>query len=1132
MVMRQSILVLILLVPMLFAPAGGEELRTSTIHQQNSFGIQQTSSYSEDINYRFTENGFIETYVSLNGFAPIYGSTNLGTSLPSSVSNILQYASVSFQEPMHVDDTNVNFNFRFSTTSTTIAESAANSLLALIEAETPLTNRQIADVFVSGSETYVTGDARLDWPQAGSVIDRSVPRPNGGVAKTLNVTEANWFQFSMYKVGSGYDASLNVNFRDPISAQTGGFSFDLVSFARIDWAAPPSSDNLQLSIELPGVTSPALSISNSSNTDIFFKTFEEENRVRQVYDIWLKSGANYSTIVLTFDHTFTQYNWENREKVSWDIDQRGYIRALASINGLDRVAPTTNLLANSSLFVDLVELRFELRRTEASNFTGWIEFFYSDGYSFADAYSKASAIISELSSLGVNFVYGGNHTDWDGQDTGLLDYYEFHNETDPDNPMRVDGLRFDLDGKMNNTMFSSTFIPSLYVYSRSAVVQAINLTEVTKFSWNLHYERWGLGAEINLEHEQYPEYLPTLVPAFAQNIQQAFSGQLLNMPVFNLNGVLPWSSYSGTLQLTFHSETTQQTSINVEPVEKNGFGYSLYNDSWYDSSRMHGTVYMDVTISKPIQYIQDTNGNNITQISNYNFTFVNKYYDDTVDLQPPYLSPMYYYNASLTNYPYNGYTNYSQLNHGQRVSGSVNVMTVVDDATWPYYFNGTHFISRFPSSGIKSVNAHMYRSDAPITHSTFTKTFSLIENTSWVDATPDRKAFDGVLNTTLLADGEWNIEANVSDNAGNVGYNFIGSVIVDNYDDNLPAATAYFTSVSDGQSIGDKVTFNFTVADETGIFATILWIGPAGYIMTPVSTVTNSSGVFHYYSFDFDVLASKLPEGYSLPLGIKTLDMDGHWTSTIINVLIDNIPSGNPPTVEAVSPLDGEVFNNTLTQTISFVANVTDDIGIKSVELEISGAQQFTFNMFLDNSTGLYRFDANISTWSLGSYSFKVIVVDKDENTHTVSSVTRTFSIVGVAPTQSDTTAPIISNVAPFNNSEVSGTVTISATVTDDTAVAQVTVTLPDGSVNEMAKGSENTYTYDWDSSTVADGGAVLTIKAKDSGGNENSYVLVLIASNGRTNQTPELGLPVPGFEAYLALFAMIGIVVYRKRRF
>jgi hypothetical protein len=110
----------------------------------------------------------------------------------------------------------------------------------------------------------------------------------------------------------------------------------------------------------------------------------------------------------------------------------------------------------------------------------------------------------------------------------------------------------------------------------------------------------------------------------------------------------------------------------------------------------------------------------------------------------------------------------------------------------------------------------------------------------------------------------------------------------------------------------------------------------------------------------------------------------------------------------------------------------------------------------------------------------------------------------------SDATPPAVNISAPSIGASVSGTITISATASDNTGVAGVQFKL--NGANIGAEDTSSPYALSWDTTTAANGSHALTAVARDSSGNSTiSSAVTVSVKNGAVNApTPTAGVNVP----------------------
>jgi hypothetical protein len=113
------------------------------------------------------------------------------------------------------------------------------------------------------------------------------------------------------------------------------------------------------------------------------------------------------------------------------------------------------------------------------------------------------------------------------------------------------------------------------------------------------------------------------------------------------------------------------------------------------------------------------------------------------------------------------------------------------------------------------------------------------------------------------------------------------------------------------------------------------------------------------------------------------------------------------------------------------------------------------------------------------------------------------------APPPPDTTAPTVSLTAPTAGATVSGTITVSATASDNVGVAGVQFRL-DGA-NLGAEDSTAPYSTSWDSTQSSNGTHALTAVARDAAGNQAtaSSIDVTVQNSGSADQIGRWSAPI-----------------------
>lgn len=208
-----------------------------------------------------------------------------------------------------------------------------------------------------------------------------------------------------------------------------------------------------------------------------------------------------------------------------------------------------------------------------------------------------------------------------------------------------------------------------------------------------------------------------------------------------------------------------------------------------------------------------------------------------------------------------------------------------------------------------------------------------------------------------------------------------------------------------------------------------------------------------------------------------------------------------PPTVSLSSPAN----NTTVSGTVSVVASASDNVGVTKAEFYVNGV------LNASDTASPYVYSWDTSPLAAGSYTILAKAYDAAGNVGQSSAVSVTVI--------HDTIAPTVSVTAPGNGSALSGTVTITATASDNVGVSKV-----EFYENGVLLFASNVapYSWNWNTTAVANGSHTLTGKAYDVAGNIGQAGNVTVTVNNVV-VTP---LPKPVYtisDALLALRIAVG---------
>lgn len=175
------------------------------------------------------------------------------------------------------------------------------------------------------------------------------------------------------------------------------------------------------------------------------------------------------------------------------------------------------------------------------------------------------------------------------------------------------------------------------------------------------------------------------------------------------------------------------------------------------------------------------------------------------------------------------------------------------------------------------------------------------------------------------------------------------------------------------------------------------------------------------------------------------------------------------PAVTITSPTGG-----TVSGAITINATASDNIGVTKVEFLVDGG------LIATDTSSPYSAAWDTTAASNGTHTLLARAYDAAGNSTASPQVT-----VTVTGGVEDVTAPTVNLTFPATGSTVGGTVTMSASASDDVGVARVEFFVDGASIgNGTPAGSAGPWTISWNTTGVANGSHTLMVKAYDAKGN------------------------------------------------
>ncbi|MRR55633.1 MAG: hypothetical protein EG822_14190 [Deltaproteobacteria bacterium] len=198
------------------------------------------------------------------------------------------------------------------------------------------------------------------------------------------------------------------------------------------------------------------------------------------------------------------------------------------------------------------------------------------------------------------------------------------------------------------------------------------------------------------------------------------------------------------------------------------------------------------------------------------------------------------------------------------------------------------------------------------------------------------------------------------------------------------------------------------------------------------------------------------------------------------------------PSVSIVSPVDKSSHSGKM---VVVDATASDNVGVVKVDLHMNGKHVSSA------SAAPFTFDLDTTELASGSYTLSARAYDAAGNEGQSSNVTVSLF--------NDTTPPTVAITSPSSGTTASGVVTVNASASDNLAVAKV-----EFFVNNILLVSDATapFSFNWNTSSMADGDYQLSAKAYDSAGNvgQSSGVLVKVKNTLVDTVAPLVSISAP----------------------
>ncbi|MFX0116086.1 MAG: hypothetical protein ACFFB3_16165, partial [Candidatus Hodarchaeota archaeon] len=288
--------------------------------------------------------GWVDSEVQMQGSDIFVGDYDFNQ-LPESLKGILDHANFRFRKTGDPHEMNGNIHVNLRTENLTLAESYGQIILDLLNRYTIVTWEHRAtwgwDEWRHPDWVHLTAveyNAHINWPWFMGIINDAIPRSFGGLAETVDISDANELSFWAWPGHEGNEIwhGIGAHWWGEAPYLGGHFSFSATDLLHVDTLQASShDDSLWISWYLPNVQNLASTPNyNSSANWYIYQNYhpdlEEPWNIHHHYDVWMDLYTSISDFQISFDYTFVPWELQNVEEFTALADPYGYLQKEAS----------------------------------------------------------------------------------------------------------------------------------------------------------------------------------------------------------------------------------------------------------------------------------------------------------------------------------------------------------------------------------------------------------------------------------------------------------------------------------------------------------------------------------------------------------------------------------------------------------------------------------------------------------------------------------------------------------------------------------------------------------------------------------------------------------------------------------
>ena len=177
---------------------------------------------------------------------------------------------------------------------------------------------------------------------------------------------------------------------------------------------------------------------------------------------------------------------------------------------------------------DVIGIWLNVERNVREDFENyWLSIYFAQGTDYLYANTTATAIVSELETIGFDFEETFNESNWDEADRTI--WNDANNSE-----VYAEGINF--GGYFDSDASFETMLENSHAAQQSNMLQ--DLSSINRLTWHLYNTKFGTASRVQFQIDPLHETITNPTPVFEQGLEKQFTYDILRPNQLGWNGTI------------------------------------------------------------------------------------------------------------------------------------------------------------------------------------------------------------------------------------------------------------------------------------------------------------------------------------------------------------------------------------------------------------------------------------------------------------------------------------------------------------------------------------------------------------------------------------------------------------------